>query len=450
MEKCLLCEEELTEEKKVKCSICSIYCCSISCLLDHYTIHEYIKPENNSDNLLKNLKRKQLSNLTEKFFFLTPGTFLEKSKFDDNYNIENIEIINQGFFPYELGKGSFGRIYLGKNKINNELCAIKKINKRQLYRIYGNYNIINNEISIHSRCIHQNIIRLYNISEDENYFNLILEYAPNGTLYDKIKKEKKFDEKTSHNYFIQILNAVCFLHSNNIIHRDIKPENILIDKKGNLKLCDFGWSKEIFLENRSTYCGTIEYMAPEILESKNYDFGVDIWSLGIFLYEMIIGYSPFYSKDNKNIKINIKEHKIKFNENFSPCCRDLIKKILNGNLEKRFKLKDICNHPFIINNLDYFEFGVVETENMDKENHKININKRKRSFSLKSLFSQNKIEILKDNLNFQIEKAKNEIKSFDFQNQNFEVFENIKKKTNKKKLNKNKLIPNCKNKSNIN
>ena len=181
-------------------------------------------------------------------------------------------------------------------------------------------------------------------------------------------------------------------------------------------------------------------MAPEILESKNYDFGVDIWSLGIFLYEMIIGYSPFYSKDNKNIKINIKEHKIKFNENFSPCCRDLIKKILNGNLEKRFKLKDICNHPFIINNLDYFEFGVVETENMDKENHKININKRKRSFSLKSLFSQNKIEILKDNLNFQIEKAKNEIKSFDFQNQNFEVFENIKKKTNKKKLNKNKLI----------
>ena len=450
MEKCSICEETLIKEKKVKCSICSTFCCTISCLLDHYSIHEYFEPENNTQNLLLNLKRRQSSNLTEKYSFLTPGNFIESNKFDDNYKIENIEIINKGFFSLELGKGSFGRIYLGKNKINNELCAIKTINKRQIYRIYGNYNIIYNEISIHSRCIHQNIIRLYNVYEDEDYFKLILEYASNGSLYDKIKKEKKLDEKTSYSYFIQILNAVCFLHLNNIIHRDIKPENILIDKKGNLKLCDFGWSKEIDLEKRSTICGTIEYMAPEIVKSENYDFGVDIWSLGIFLYEMVIGHSPFYSKDIKEIKIKIKEHHIKFDENISFNCRDLIKKLLNGNSEKRFKLKDICNHPFIVENMDYFDFGIIETENMEKENHKINICKRKRSFSLKSLFTENKIEIMKENLNNEIEKAKIQVERLDFKQQNFEFFENIKNQSRKKKKGKCKCIPINKSRTDIN
>jgi serine/threonine protein kinase len=263
-------------------------------------------------------------------------------------------------------------------------------------------------------------------------------------------KEKKLDEKTSYSYFIQILNAVCFLHLNNIIHRDIKPENILIDKNGNLKLCDFGWSKEIDLEKRSTICGTIEYMAPEIVKSENYDFGVDIWSLGIFLYEMVIGHSPFYSKDIKDIKIKIKEHNIKFDENISFNCMDLIKKLLKGNSEKRFKLKDICNHPFIVENMDNFDFGIIETENMEKENHKINICKRKRSFSLKSLFTENKIEIMKENLNNEIEKAKIQVERLDFKQQNFEFFENIKNLNRKKKKGKCKCIPINKSRTDIN
>ena len=92
MEKCSICEETLNKEKKVKCSICSTFCCTISCLLDHYSIHEYFNQENNSENLLSNLKRRQTSNLTEKYSFLTPGNFIESNKFDDNYKMENIEI----------------------------------------------------------------------------------------------------------------------------------------------------------------------------------------------------------------------------------------------------------------------------------------------------------------------------------------------------------------------
>lgn len=211
MEKMFNMWRNIKQRKKVKCSICSTFCCTISCLLDHYSIHEYFNQENNSENLLLNLKRRQTSNLAEKYSFLTPGNFIESNKFDDNYKMENIEIINKGLFSLELGKGSFGRIYLGKNKINNELCAIKTINKRQIYRIYGNYNIIYNEISIHSRCIHQNIIRLYNVYEDEDYFKLILEYASNGSLYDKIKKKKKIRWKNL--IFLFYSNFKCSMFS---------------------------------------------------------------------------------------------------------------------------------------------------------------------------------------------------------------------------------------------
>ena len=452
MEKCSICEEKIIKEKKIKCSICSIICCSISCLLDHYSIHEFIKPESETKNLISSLKRRQSENLTEKYLFLSSGNFIEPNKFDNNYKLDNFEIVNQGFFPFELGQGSFGRVYLGKNKINNELCAIKTINKKQIYRMYGNYNIIYDEISIHSRCIHKNIIRLYNYYEDENEFKLILEYASNGNLYEKIKKEKQLNEKTAYSYFIQILNAVFFLHLNNIIHRDIKPENILINDKGILKLCDFGWSKEIDLEKRNTFCGTVEYMAPEIIENENYDFGVDIWSLGILLYEMIIGHSPFHDKLNKNIMIKIKEHKLTFNENFSFNCQDLIKKLLNVNPEKRLKLKDICNHPFILEYMN--DCCSLKNENKENEKNIVNVRKNRRCSSSKNLMyrvnSINTIDIIKGTLNCKLEKAKQEIKHIDFKHQKFECFENFKDKTDKKKLSKCKCIPIVKSKTIIN
>ena len=443
MNKCPICEEEISEKKEIKCSLCLTIHCSVSCLLEHYSIHQNIKSDDNSPKLLLTLKRRQSEILTEKYNFLSQGNYLENNKYDDIYKIENFELIKKGFFPLELGHGSFGRVYLGKNKINNKLCAIKTINKRQIYRIYGNYKIIYNEISIHSRCIHQNIIRLYNIYEDENEIKLILEYAPNGTLYEKIKEEKKLDEKKAYSYFIQILNAVTFLHLNNIIHRDIKPENILIDENEMLKLCDFGWSKEIDLEKRHSICGTVEYMAPEIIQRENYDFGVDIWSLGIFLYEMVIGHSPFYAKEIKNIKIKIKEHNIEFDDNISYNCRDLIKKLLNSNPEKRFKLKDICKHPFIIENIKKIKNDNLKNKICYKKEKSKFVFGKGRSCSSNNLISvENKrLETLKSDLNLEIEKTKKQIKQLDFQQQNFDIFENIKnKRYMKKKLKKSKCI----------
>ena len=120
-----------------------------------------------------------------------------------------------------------------------------------------------------------------------------MDYISKGNLYQILRKIKCFDENTAFNYFIQTCSAINFLHSNNLVHRDIKPENLLIDNNNNVKLCDFGWCAELNLGNRVTFCGTYEYMAPEIVNELPYNSSIDIWSLGVLLFELIHGYSPF-------------------------------------------------------------------------------------------------------------------------------------------------------------
>ena len=276
---------------------------------------------------------------------------MEKPEYDKYYSKENFsKVLVNDFFPQELGSGSYGRVYLIKHNITNEEYALKVIDKKKLKQMYGETDIMKNEINIQSKLIHENIIRLYNVYEDDNSINLIMEYAKNGNLFELLSKPENkngFDEQRAFDYFIQVVNAVYFLHQNNIIHRDIKPENLLFGKEGLLKLCDFGWAKELNLENRSTFCGTVEYMAPEIVGSENYDFGVDIWSLGILLYELIFGHSPFKAKNMKSVILNIKSHDLTYDKPISHECKNLIEKILNINPQKRIKIKDILEHPFV-------------------------------------------------------------------------------------------------------
>ena len=346
MEKCPECKKSIETIKLLKCKFCEKNFCSLKCLIHHAFIH--LGNNETSSNLVNSLKRKQSENLTEHYYFLTSGNFNEKPKYDPKYDFKNFSKVIEDFFPRQLGSGSFGRVYLVSHNETKEEFALKVINKRKLLQMYGKLDIIYNEINIHSKLEHENIIRLYNVYEDSENINMIMEYAKNGNLYELISKEKNgLSESKAFNYFIQIVNAVYYLHQNNIIHRDIKPENILIDKNNKLKLCDFGWAKELTLENRSTFCGTVEYMAPEIVGSENYDCGVDIWSLGILMYELLFGHSPFKGKNTKSIILNIKNHELTYEKPISNSCKDLIKKLLNINPQKRLKIKDILDHPFI-------------------------------------------------------------------------------------------------------
>ena len=440
MEFCPSCFKEISSTKFLKCKFCERNFCSLSCLINHAQTHQ-VNP-NSSNSLVYSLKRRQSENLTEQYSFLTSGDFRDKINFDKKYEFQNFTKVIEDIFPKQLGTGSFGRVYLVSHNETKELFALKTIEKRKIMTTYGKLDIIYNEINIHSKLSHQNIIKLYNMHEDDETINIIMEYAPNGNLYQMIKKEKTgFSESKTFDYFIQVINAVYYLHSNNIIHRDIKPENLLLCEDNKLKLCDFGWAKELSLENRSTFCGTMEYMAPEIVGSENYDYSVDIWSLGILLYELLFGHSPFKGSNTNNIIQNIKSHELNYddkNKKISKSCKDLIQKLLNMNPQKRLKIKDILEHPFIKKHAKKFSSSKkVQMIDDDKIQNMLNKN-------LHDMNNNNSSKKIIDNLNNKTLKRCNTLNTKFVKGSNFGVnfvsskqllFKDIKQSENSKKNN---------------
>jgi len=209
----------------------------------------------------------------------------------NSYNGNNNNL--QKHFTKIIGSGAFGDVYLVKNTLDGKLFAIKQLNRERVKENGIDNEIVYREINTNFKLIHSNIARLFDYYEDQKAFYLILEYVENGTLFNKIQKSSGLEEKKALKYFIQVSSAIFFLHENQLIHRDIKPENCLIDKYDNVKICDFGWAVEISKGERITFCGTFEYMAPEIIKELPYNQMIDVWSLGVLLYELIHSFSPF-------------------------------------------------------------------------------------------------------------------------------------------------------------
>jgi len=367
----LACQKNLTNSDKIQCSNCSNFCCSEKCLKLHMSIKHRLEVKNNSSSNIKNTYINSI--------FIDEGKILLKP----DSNEENLFSLNN--FEFEknprtnkiisCGYGSYGEVYLSKNKLNNKLYAIKHIKKKQVFSMNQKLEIIYREISIHKTLIHPNIIRLYSFKEDSNSFFLIMEYAKNGNLFNKIRKSRRLSEKQAFHYFIQTVNAINFLHSNEYVHRDIKPENILIDENNNVKLCDFGWCVDVSGGQRGTFCGTYEYMAPEIVEDRPYDKSIDVWSLGILLYEMLHGYSPFRADDQDNYKAifkNIENKKFTFDNklNISEDCKEVIKLLLEGDEKKRIKVGEIFKTKWVKN----FEEIEIKKKNENNNNNKNNNN----------------------------------------------------------------------------
>ncbi|VDK47316.1 unnamed protein product [Anisakis simplex] len=185
------------------------------------------------------------------------------------------------------------------------------------------------EIEIHSRLRHHNIIRFYNYFDDENHIYMILEYALQGSVFSRLCKTQRFSEDYAAQLIVQLVDALKYCHSNNVIHRDIKPENLLLGSDGELKMGDFGWSVHT-VTSRRTFCGTTAYLAPEIVMKKGYNEKVDLWCVGVLCYELIVGHPPFISDSVQNTFRLIKRISFDFPSHVSSLARDLITKVINS------------------------------------------------------------------------------------------------------------------------
>ena len=178
---------------------------------------------------------------------------------------------------------------------------------------------------------------------------LLLEFAVNGNLFWYIRRQKSLSEQRGVELFRQTCDSIRYLHTKGFIHRDLKPENILLDADFKVKVCDFGWCTEFEKEDemRKTFCGTYEYMAPEIFDKKPYDEKVDIWALGILLFELLHGKSPYRGNSVIDIYKNIQKEDIRFSTSCSSEARDLVLKILKKNPAARLTMDQIFEHPLM-------------------------------------------------------------------------------------------------------
>ena len=252
-------------------------------------------------------------------------------------------------FEKRLGDGAFGKVWRVRHLSTQKSYAVKEVPKDKVMKMLPQFK---REVYIMYQLSHPHIIKLHSHFEDETSFYLIMELSEGGNLFHKLYREKQFYEQLAAQYFREVVLAVEYLHSHvpAIIHRDIKPENILLDGEGRIKLTDFGWSNYYNVEQpipRTTVCGTLEYLPPEIVEQKGHGTGVDIWCLGVLLFEMLVGYTPFKSNAKDRMLSNISKLKPKFPMSFPPLAKDLVTRMLQKNAAERMTIQQVKMHRWL-------------------------------------------------------------------------------------------------------
>ncbi|KAL4151039.1 hypothetical protein PRNP1_010425 [Phytophthora ramorum] len=246
-----------------------------------------------------------------------------------------------------LGKGKFGKVYLAREKQSKYVVALKVLSKQQLVKCGMEYQL-RREIEIQSHLRHKSILRLYGYFYDSKRVYLIIEYAPQGELYQKLRRVGRFSEKQSALYVQEMARALIYMHSKHVIHRDIKPENLLVGFHGELKIADFGWSVHAPSSRRRTLCGTLDYLPPEMIENKLYDNSVDVWTLGILMFEFLTGDPPFEMETKEETHRRITHVDLKFPSYVSAEAQDLLVKILRYDPQQRIPLERVLEHPWVV------------------------------------------------------------------------------------------------------
>ena len=265
-----------------------------------------------------------------------------------------------------VGLGSFGRVRLCRYKKNDKVYVMKILKKmeiikqKQVDHVFSEFNIL-------SVLNHPFIVQLVGFNfDDPKYLYFIIEYVQGGELFTLLRSRGSFPLEQAKFYTAHIITIFEYLHGKNIIYRDLKPENILINKNGYLKLTDFGFAKYLNNEKTYTLCGTPEYLAPEIILNKGHGKPVDWWTMGILLYEMLVGIDPFSDDDPMQIYQKIIKGKINFPKDFDKNAKSLIKHLLTADTTKRYGclkngVKDILNHRLFIG-YDWKNFVFLKME----------------------------------------------------------------------------------------
>ena len=286
-------------------------------------------------------KKPELNNVKNRFL---PKPQSALKCLEPEPNIKDFEIIK------ELGCGSFGRVFLARHKKTKVQYAIKAIDKKNKTNIEEK-PYFRRELEVMYKIHHPNVVKLFGHFEDNHYCYFIMEYISKGNVYNllTLNKKKQLATKVVASIIKDVISATYFLHNMNppIIHRDIKPENVLLNDGIVAKLTDFGWSNYIEEEKeRKTVCGTPIYLAPEIIKEKGHDEKVDIWCIGVLLFELMTGSIPFQGKDIESLKNNILHLKITWPKEMNKDAKDLITKILKLDPSERITLEEMLEHPF--------------------------------------------------------------------------------------------------------
>ncbi|OQO10957.1 cAMP-dependent protein kinase type 2 [Cryoendolithus antarcticus] len=249
-----------------------------------------------------------------------------------------------------LGTGSFGRVHLVQSKHNQRFYAVKVLKKQQVVKM-KQVEHTNDERRMLQRCKHPFLITLWGTFQDGKNLYMVMDFIEGGELFSLLRKSQRFPNPVAKFYAAEVTLALDYLHSANIIYRDLKPENLLLDRHGHLKITDFGFAKEV-PDITWTLCGTPDYLAPEVVSSKGYNKSVDWWSLGILIFEMLCGFTPFWDSGSPlKIYENILKGRVKYPPYIHPDAQDLLVKLITSDLTKRLGnlhggSRDVMTHPW--------------------------------------------------------------------------------------------------------
>jgi len=271
---------------------------------------------------------------------------------EDEDSVINEPIEDHYELGREIGRGGFSVVVEATKKGTQEKFAVKCIKKTMVEG--DDIKLLRREIQIMKRVSHANILKLFEVFEDEDEFFLVMELVSGKELFDKIVEKGQYSEADAAHIVKQIVSAVDYLHANGIAHRDLKPENLLSagdDEQEVIKIADFGFSKNFGEEKLMTSCGSPGYVAPEVLTCESYDKAVDMWSVGVIIYILLCGYPPFYADNAPALFKKIMDVKYDFDDpswdEVSEDAKNLIRRLLVKDPKERLTAKQCLEHKWV-------------------------------------------------------------------------------------------------------